>query len=48
MKLKLENMKRKIGKYRGSAHWSCKIALELTKNFLVIFHNLKGYDARNW
>ena len=31
------------GKYRGSAHWSCNI--KLTKNFPVIFHNLKGYDS---
>ena len=29
------------GKYRGSAHWSCNINLKLTKNFPVIFHNLR-------
>ena len=29
------------GKYRGAAHWSCK----LTKKIPVIFHNLRGYDT---
>ena len=33
------------GKYRGSAHWSCNIHLELTKKVPVIFHNLRGYDT---
>ena len=34
-----------IGKYRGSAHWSCNINLRLTKKSLVIFHSLRGYDS---
>ena len=29
------------GKFRGAAHWSCKIN-QLTKKVLVIFHNLTG------
>ena len=32
-------------KYRGSAHWSCNINLKLTKNALVIFLNLRGYES---
>ena len=28
------------GKYRGAAHWSCSINLELSKKIPVIFHNL--------
>ena len=28
------------GKYRGAAHWSCNINLNLTKKIPVIFHNL--------
>ena len=33
------------GKYRGSAHWSCKINLRLTIKVPVIFHSLRGYDS---
>ena len=33
------------GKYRGAAHWSCKINLNISKKLVVIFHNLKGYDS---
>ena len=33
-----------IGKFRGAAHWSCKINLQLTKKVPITFHNLRGYD----
>ena len=33
------------GRYRGSALSDCNINLKLTKNVLVTFHNLRGYDS---
>ena len=33
------------GKFRGAAHWSCNINLQLNKNVPVIFQDLRGYDS---
>ena len=33
------------GKYRSSAHKTCKINLNLTKAFILIFHNVRDYDS---
>ena len=30
------------GKFRGTAHWSCNINLQLTKKVRIIFHNLNA------
>ena len=32
-------------KSRGSGHWSCNTALQLTKEVPIIFHNLKAHDS---
>ena len=33
------------GNYRDAAHWSCNINLKISKKFVVIFYNLRGYDS---
>ena len=33
------------GKFRGAAHCSCKMNLQLTKKVPLTFHNLRGYDS---
>ena len=32
-------------KFRGTAHWSGIISLQLTKKVPEIFHNLRSYDS---
>ena len=32
-------------KFRGAAHWSCNLNVQLTRNVPVIFHNLRGCES---
>ena len=32
-------------KFRGAAHFSCNANYKISKNVLVVFQNLKGYDG---
>ena len=36
---------RVTAQFRGTAHWSCNLNLQLTKNVPVIFHDLRDYDS---
>ena len=42
---KVRDHYRITGKFRGAAHWSCNIYLQLTEKVPVIFHNLRGYNG---
>ena len=33
------------GKYRGAAHKKCNVNYKITKNILIVFHNLSSYDG---
>ena len=35
----------RTGKLRDVAHWDSNINVQLTKEFPVILHNLRGYDS---
>ena len=36
---------RVTAQFRGAAHWSCNINLQLTKKVPIIFHNLRCCDS---